>query len=138
MFLLLIEATNKVCVLTSIRFRYATLRIVVGNGLFPGKTRVVSFDQSNMWKKMGLFLMKNDLLRYLCCLSYLNRIVVHTLSLLLSEPWFVPWRFFMWLCFIHLNVPSCPEWNTVVMSRLVLLLARCLYIRISLKVNPLS
>ena len=71
-----------------------------------GKTRLVLFDRSCntvilMWKWMGLFLRKNDFLRYWAWFSLLNWIGVLTLSLLLTlpsrklEPWFILWSSFL-------------------------------------------
>ena len=71
-----------------------------------------------MWKWMGLFLRKNNLLR--CCgwLSLLNWIQGLTLSLLLKlpprklEPWFVLWRFFLlrFLCISKIYLHPCMEY----------------------------
>ena len=80
-----------------------------------------------MWKWMGLYLMKNHLLRCWGWLSLLNWVGALTLSLLLKllsrklEPWFVLWNFFLLrlLC-ISINLPYDHSWNTVVMSWLVL------------------
>ena len=65
-----------------------------------------------MWKWMGLFYRKNNLLRCRCWLSPLNWIGALTLSLLLKlpprklEPWFVLWSFFLlWLLCISINLP---------------------------------
>ena len=81
-----------------------------------------------MWKWMGLFLRKNNLLRCWGWLSLLNWIGALTLSLLLKlpprklEPWFVLWSFFLLklLC-ISINQLYGHAWNTVVLSRLLLL-----------------
>ena len=74
-----------------------------------------------MWKWMGLFLSKNDILKCWGWLSLLNWIVALTLSLLLKlpprklEPWLVLWSFFLQrlLC-ISINLPYGHVWNTVV------------------------
>ena len=65
-----------------------------------------------MWKWMGLFLRKNNLLRCWGWPSLLNWIGVLTLSLLLKlpprklEPWFVLWSFFLLrLPCISINLP---------------------------------
>ena len=79
---------------------------------------------------MGLFLRKKHLLRCWGWLSLLNWIGALTLSLLLKvpprklEPWFVLWSFFLLrlLC-ISRNLTYGHVWNTVVMSRLVLVVA---------------
>ena len=84
-----------------------------------------------MWKWMGLFLRKNHLLRCWSWLSLLNWIRASTLSLLLKlsprklELQFVPWSFFflLRLLCISANLPYAHEWNTVVTSGLVSLLA---------------
>ena len=81
-----------------------------------------------MWKWMGLFLRKNHLLRCWGWLSLLNWIGGLTLTLLLKLPprkldsWFVLWSLFLLrlLC-ISINLTYNHEWNTVVMSGLVLL-----------------
>ena len=83
-----------------------------------------------VWKWMGLFLRKIDLLRCWGWLSLLNWMGALMLSLLLKlplrklEPWFILWSFFLLrlLC-ISINLPYGPAWNTVVMSELVLLVA---------------
>ena len=86
-----------------------------------------------MWKWMGLFLRKNHLLRCWAAsvsLSLLNWIRALTLFLLLKlpprklEPWFVLWNFFLLrlLC-ISINLPYGRVWNTIITSRLVLLVA---------------
>ena len=83
-----------------------------------------------MWKLLGLFLRKNNLLRCWGWLFLLNWIGAPTLSPLLKlpprklEPWFVLWRFFLFrlLC-ISINLPYHHAWNTVIMSGLVLLIA---------------
>ena len=79
-----------------------------------------------MWKWMGLFLRKNNLLRCWGWLSLLDWIRVLTLSLLLKlppkklEPWFVLWSFFCLRLFcISINLPYDHAWNTVVTSGLV-------------------
>ena len=76
-------------------------------------------------KRMGLFFIKNHLLRCFYCFSLLNWIVALILSLLLKlpprklAPWFILWRFFLLrLLFIFMNIPSALAWNTVVMSGL--------------------
>ena len=81
-----------------------------------------------MWKWIEPFLRKNQLLRCWGCLSVLNWIRALTLSLLLKlhprklEPWFVlRICFLLRLVCISTNVPYSLAWNTVVMSRLVLL-----------------
>ena len=83
-----------------------------------------------MWKWMDLFLRKNHLLRCWGWLSLLNWIGALTLSLVLKlpprklEPWFVLWTFFLQkLLYISINLPYSHVWNTIVMSRLVLLIA---------------
>ena len=96
------------------------------------KTQLVSIKTLVllMWKSMGLFLRKNDLLKCWGWLSFLNWVGALTLSLLLKlhprklEPWFIVWSFFLLrlLCFI-INLPYNNVWNTVVMSGLVLLVA---------------
>ena len=81
-----------------------------------------------MWKLMDLFLRENHLLRCWGWLSLLNWIGGLTLTLLLKLPprkldsWFVLWSLFLLrlLC-ISINLPYNHEWNTVVMSGLVLL-----------------
>ena len=83
-----------------------------------------------MWKWMGLFLRKNNLLRCWGWPSLLNWIGALTLSLLLKlhprklELWFVLWSFFLLrlLC-ISVNLPYALPWNAVFMSGLVLLVA---------------
>ena len=83
-----------------------------------------------MWKWMGLFLSKNNLLRCWDWLSLLNWIGALTLYLLLKLPprklglWFVLWSFFL-LCllYIFINLPFGFAWNTVAMSGLVLVVA---------------
>ena len=83
-----------------------------------------------MWKWMGLFLRKNNLLRCWGWLSLLNWIGALRLSLLLKlsprklKLWFVLWSFFLLrsLC-ISINLPYSHVWNTVVMPGLVLLVA---------------
>ena len=83
-----------------------------------------------MWKLMGLFLRKSNLLRCWGWLSLPNWIGAPTLSLLLKlpprklEPWFVLWSFFLLrlLC-ISINLSHGHAWSTVVMSGLVLLVA---------------
>ena len=74
-------------------------------------------------KRMGLFFIKNHLLRCFYCFSLLNWIVALILSLLLKlpprklAPWFILWSFFLLrLLFIFMNIPSALAWNTVVMS----------------------
>ena len=80
-----------------------------------------------MWKRMGLFLKKNHLLRCWSCLSLLNWIGALTLSLLLKvpsrklEPWFVLCFFLIKLLCISINLPYGFAFNTVVMFRLMLL-----------------
>ena len=83
-----------------------------------------------MWKWMSLFLRKNHLLRCWGWLSLLNWIGALTLSLLLNllprklEPWFILWSFFLLrvLC-MSINLPYSHVSNTVVMPRLLLLVA---------------
>ena len=82
-----------------------------------------------MWKRMGLFLRKNHLLRCLGWLYYLNWIGALILSLLLKLPprklesWFVLWSFFLlqllcisinliqpclkYCCHVWAGAPSC-------------------------------
>ena len=81
-----------------------------------------------MWKWIGLFLRKNNLLRCWGWLSLLNWIEALTLSLLLKlpprklEPWFVLWSFLLLRLFcISINLPYSHAWNTVVVYGLVLL-----------------
>ena len=82
-----------------------------------------------MWKWMGLFLRKNNFLRW-GSLFLLNLTGALTLSLLLNlpsaklEPWFVLWSFFLLrlLC-ISINLPCGYVWNTVVMFGLEVLVA---------------
>ena len=83
-----------------------------------------------MWKRMCLFLTKNDLLRCWGCLSHLNWIGALTLSLLIKlvprklESLFILWRFFfLRLLCISINQPYVHAWNTVVISGLVPLAA---------------
>ena len=83
-----------------------------------------------IWKWMGLFLIKNHLLRCRGWLALLNWIGALTLSLLLKllprklEPWFVLWNFFpLRLLYISINLPYSHAWNTFVMSRLELAVA---------------
>ena len=83
-----------------------------------------------MWKWMGLFLRKNNLLRCWAWLSLLSWNGVLTLSLLLKlppsrlEPWFALWSFFLLRLFcISINLPYSYVWNTVVIFGLVLLIA---------------
>ena len=81
-----------------------------------------------IWKWMGLFLKKNDLLQCWGWLSLLNWIWALQWSLLLKlplrklEPWFVLWSFFLLrlLC-ISITLPYSHVWNANVMSVLVLL-----------------
>ena len=76
-----------------------------------------------MWKRRGLFLKKNHLLRCWNCLSLLNWIGGLTLSLLLKplDSWIVLWSFFLLrLFFISINLPFELTLNTVVMSGLAL------------------
>ena len=83
-----------------------------------------------MWKWMGLFLRKNNLLRYWGWSSLLSWIGALTLSLLLKltprklEVQFILWGFFLLrlLC-ISMNLPYTHVWNTVVTSGLVPLVA---------------
>ena len=83
-----------------------------------------------MWKWMGLFLRKNNLLRCWAWLSLLSWNGVLTLSVLLKlppsrlEPWFALWSFFLRRLFcISINLPYSYVWNTVVIFGLVLLIA---------------
>ena len=83
-----------------------------------------------MWKEIGLFLRKNNLLRCLGWLSLLNWIGALTFILLLKlpprklEPWFVLWSFFfLRLLCISINLSYSHAWNTVVMSGLKVLVA---------------
>ena len=84
-----------------------------------------------MWQWMGLFFIKDHLLR---CWGWpsllLNWIGALTLSLLLKlpprklEPWFALWSFILlMLVCISINLSYAHVWNTVVTSRLVLLVA---------------
>ena len=83
-----------------------------------------------MWKCMGLFLRKNNLLRCWGWLYLLNSIGALTLSLLLKlslrilEPWVVLWSFLLQrlLC-VSINLLYTYGWNTVVTSGLVPLVA---------------
>ena len=83
-----------------------------------------------VWKWLGLFLMKNNLLRFRGWLFLLNWIGAYTLPLLSKvplrefEPCFVLWNFFLsrLLC-ISLNLSFGHARITVVMSGLVLLAA---------------
>ena len=83
-----------------------------------------------IWKWMGLFLRKNNLLRCWGWPSLLNWIVVLALSLLLKLPQrklelkFVLWSFFLLrlLC-VSVNLPYAHVWNTIVTSGLVPLVA---------------
>ena len=83
-----------------------------------------------MWKWVHLLLRRNHLLRCWGWLSLLNWIGALTLSLLLKlpprklEPWLVLWSFFLLklLC-ISINLPYDHEWNTIVMSGLLLLVS---------------
>ena len=86
-----------------------------------------------MWKLISLILKKNYLLRCWDSLSLLNWIWALTLSQLLKLPsrilesWFVLWHFFLLrLHFISVNLLHSRTWNTVVMARLVLLVASCI------------
>ena len=92
-----------------------------------------------MWKWMGLFLRKNQLLRLCDWLSLLNWNLGLILSLLLKvpprklKPWFVLWSMFLLrLLYISINPPYSFACDTVVMSGLVLLVASC-YCQISYK-----
>ena len=83
-----------------------------------------------MWKWIGLVFMKNHILRCWSWLSLLNWIMALTLSLLLKlpprkvEPWFVLWSSFLLRLFcVSINLPHGHAWNTVVIFRLVLLVA---------------
>ena len=83
-----------------------------------------------MWKWMGLFSGRNHLLRCWGWLSLLNWIGALILCLLLNLPprklesWFVLWSFFLLrlLC-VTINLPYGHAWNSVVISRLLLLVA---------------
>ena len=97
-----------------------------------GKTQLILFHWSNNTGavdiKMGLLLRKICLLRCWGWLSSLNWIGVLTLSQLLKvpprklEPWFVLRSFFVLkLLWISINLPYGHAWNTVVISRLLLL-----------------
>ena len=74
-----------------------------------------------MWKWMGVFLRKINLLRSLLNLHYIS---IAKLPPRLLEPWFVLWSLFLprLLC-NSINLPYDHAWNTVVMSGLVLLVA---------------
>ena len=80
-----------------------------------------------MWKRMGLFLQENDLLRCWGFLSVLNWIGALTLFLLLKlpprklEPWFILWSFFSKVALYLYKSTYGYAWNTVVMSGLALL-----------------
>ena len=100
-----------------------------------GKAQLLLFDWSTssvailMWKWMGLFLRKNNLLRCYGWISLPNWIGILTLSLLLKlslrklEAWFVLWIFFIQrLPCISINLLYL-AWNTAVMTGLVLLVA---------------
>ena len=83
-----------------------------------------------MWKCVGLFLRKNNLLRWWGWLFVLTCIGALTFSQLLKLPprklesWFVLWRyFFQRLLCISINLPHGHVWNTVVMSGLLLLVS---------------
>ena len=124
--------------LLNLNLIYMTLWTGAGSGLLiPMLEKLNWFHLTSlvtlivlMWKYMCLFLRKNQLLRCWGWLSLQNWIRALTLSLLLKlpprklEPWFVLWSFFLLrlLC-ISVNLPYNHAWNTVVMSRLVLLVA---------------
>ena len=79
-----------------------------------------------IWKWIGLFLKKNNLLRCWDYLLFLNWSGTFTLSLSLElhprklKPWFVLWSFFLLkLLLISINVPYGLAWNTVSMCGLV-------------------
>ena len=83
-----------------------------------------------MWKRTGLFLRKNHLLRCWGWLSLLNWIGALTLSLLLKlpprklEPWFFLWSLFLLgLHCISINLPYGHASNTVAIPGLVPLAA---------------
>ena len=80
-----------------------------------------------MWKWMGLFLRKNNLLKRLGCLSFPSWIGALTLSLLLKllpRKLVLLWSFFfLRLLCISINLPYNHAWSTVIMSGLVHLVA---------------
>ena len=123
--------------LLNLNLIYETLWTRAGWGLLISMLENYSFRLTGpitlvllMWKWIGLFLRKNHLFRCWEWLSLPNWIGVLTFCLLLKlpprklEPWFVPLSFFLLrlLC-ISINLPYRHAWNTVIMPRLVLLVA---------------